>query len=66
MRLEHAHTLVTQTSMPVIEIAISAGYESLNYFSQKFKQVFEYSPAQLRKNKTINALQNSQSNEIIN
>ena len=66
MRLEHAHTLVTQTSMPVIEIAISAGYESLNYFSQKFKQVFEYSPAQLRKNKTSNALQNSQPLERVN
>jgi transcriptional regulator GlxA family with amidase domain len=63
MRLEHAHTLVTQTSMPVIEIAISAGYESLNYFSQKFKQVFEYSPAQLRKNKTSLALENSQLNQ---
>ena len=59
IRLEHAHALVTQTSMPILEIAISAGYENVQYFSQKFKQVFQYSPAQLRKNKTNLTLENS-------
>jgi len=42
-----------------LEIAISAGYENVQYFSQKFKQVFQYSPAQLRKNKTNLTLENS-------
>jgi transcriptional regulator GlxA family with amidase domain len=49
IRLAHAHALVKQTSMPIIEIAISAGYESVAYFSQRFKNRFGYTPSVLRK-----------------
>lgn len=49
IRLTHAHTLVEQTSMPIIEIAISAGYESVAYFSQRFKAMYGYSPSEQRK-----------------
>jgi transcriptional regulator GlxA family with amidase domain len=51
IRLEHAHALVVQTSMPMIEIALSAGYESVAYFSQRFKNHFGYSPSESRKNR---------------
>jgi transcriptional regulator GlxA family with amidase domain len=49
LRLSHAHTLVQQTSMTIIEIAISAGYDSVAYFSQRFKRVYGYTPSELRK-----------------
>lgn len=49
IRLEHAHTLVQQTSMAIIEIAISTGYESVVYFSQRFKGVYGYTPSDMRK-----------------
>jgi transcriptional regulator GlxA family with amidase domain len=49
MRLEHAHILIKQTSLPVIEIALASGYESAAYFSQKFRAHFGYSPTQYRK-----------------
>ena len=49
MRLEHAHLLVKQTSLPIVEIAIASGYESAAYFSQKFKSHFGYSPTSFRK-----------------
>jgi transcriptional regulator GlxA family with amidase domain len=48
LRLELAHTLLQQTSMPTIEIAVSAGYESVAYFSQRFKGVYGYTPSELR------------------
>ncbi len=50
MRLEHAHHLVKQTSLPIVEIAIASGYESAAYFSQKFKTHYGYSPTSFRKN----------------
>lgn len=49
MRLEHAHLLVKQTSLPLIEVALASGYESAAYFSQKFKAHYGYSPTQYRK-----------------
>lgn len=49
MRLEHAHLLVKQTSLPIVEIAVASGYESAAYFSQKFKTHFGYSPTSFRK-----------------
>jgi len=49
MRLDHAHLLVKQTSLPIVEIALASGYESAAYFSQKFKTHFGYSPTTYRK-----------------
>ena len=50
LRLSHAHTLVEQTSMPMVDISVSSGYESVAYLSQIFKAKFGYTPAQFRKN----------------
>ena len=52
IRLSHAHNLIEQTSMTMVEISVSAGYDSVAYLSQKFKAHFGYTPAQFRKNQS--------------
>lgn len=48
LRLEHARVLVMQTSLPIIQVAIEAGYENAAYFTKKFKVHFGQTPSEMR------------------
>lgn len=53
MRLSHAHALLSQTTMTALEVSVAAGYESVAYFSQKFKLLYGVTPAEfLKKNRS--------------
>jgi len=45
LRLAKAHKLLQQTDLPVTEIAVSAGFASLENFSRTYRQVFGCSPS---------------------
>ncbi len=49
IRLKKAHTLVADTHMPPIEIALSCGFSSAASFSQAYKAEYGETPTQRRK-----------------
>ena len=49
-RLDHACKLLTDTSLPINEIATRCGIPDYNYFSKVFKSVYRSSPTSYRKN----------------
>jgi len=48
-RLSKAHQLVLSSSIELIEVALSCGFNTASHFSTRFKQYYGYSPSQLRK-----------------
>jgi len=48
IRLERAYLEVTLTDVPITEIALDAGYDSLEAFSRAFRRTFGLSPSQCR------------------
>lgn len=44
LRLKHARKLLLQTSMPLIDIAISCGFSSTSHFSKSYRTFFETTP----------------------
>ena len=48
-KLDMAVRLLTLTNLPIREIAQTVGYSSVQYFSRRFKEKYEYSPAEYRK-----------------
>lgn len=51
-KLDLAVRLLTMTNLPVSEIAKTVGYSSVQYFSRRFKEKFDLSPAEYRKRRT--------------
>lgn len=49
LRLDRAAQQLKLSNVTVLEVSLSAGYESPGYFSQKFKERFQLTPAQYRK-----------------
>jgi transcriptional regulator GlxA family with amidase domain len=49
IRLKKAHTLVADTRLPQIEIALSCGFSSAASFSQAYKAEYGETPTQRRK-----------------
>jgi AraC family cel operon transcriptional repressor len=49
IRLEHSAKLLTTTNMPILDIMEECGFESLSYFYHRFKEFYEVSPNELRK-----------------
>lgn len=49
-RLDEAAKKLAESSSPVIEIALEAGYESQQAFIQAFHQEYGYTPLEYRKN----------------
>lgn len=47
-RLQTAHELLNDTSLTLQEISHSCGFNCVNYFSRKFKQIYGYTPGQIR------------------
>ena len=48
LRLEKAKKLLTETKIPISEIAIMVGYSRLTYFSRIFKKKYNLSPLEYR------------------
>lgn len=48
-RLEKAHLLLQNTSLPVNEIAEDCGFSSFSHFSRSFKKTYGVTPSQIRK-----------------
>lgn len=48
-RLGAARRLITQTKLPVIDVAFNTGFSSLRQFNDAFKEAFRTSPSQMRK-----------------
>ncbi|GHV42128.1 transcriptional regulator ChbR [Spirochaetia bacterium] len=49
IRLEHAAKLLTTTNVPIIDISADCGFESLSYFYHRFKEHYDISPREFRK-----------------
>lgn len=47
-RLQTAHRLLDDTTLTIQEISYSCGFNSVNYFSRKFRQTYGYTPGQNR------------------
>ncbi|RDD61022.1 GlxA family transcriptional regulator [Ferruginivarius sediminum] len=47
-RLEKARTLLTQTSLPVTEVAVACGFTSVSHFTRCYKRVFGEIPSKAR------------------
>src|SRR6185312_5801473 len=48
-RLLFAKTLITETRMPMVEVALAAGYGSVRRFNSAIKRVFRRAPRELRR-----------------
>ncbi len=48
-RLDRSAKLLRETSMPIIEVALSTGFSDSSYFAKQFKQWAKVSPSQYRK-----------------
>lgn len=44
LRLEHAHRLITQTSISITEVALACGFNSSSHFSRSYKKKYKLSP----------------------
>lgn len=51
IRLERASELLLQTDEKVLTVANSVGFENLSYFIRCFKEHYQYTPAEYRKNR---------------
>jgi len=47
-RLHLAKQLLTQSDLPVTEVAFASGYQSIRRFNEAFKQKFRFAPSSLR------------------
>jgi len=56
LRLERAATRLKLTSMPVVQIAFEAGYQTHESFTRAFHAGFGVSPAQFRRREGLNGL----------
>jgi AraC family transcriptional regulator len=48
VRLKHAEVLLRNTSLPVMEVAFSSGFNSIEYFTAAFKNKYRFPPARFR------------------
>ncbi len=48
-RLHAARILITQTELPIIDVAFSSDFSSLRQFNDVFKDAFKISPSKMRK-----------------
>lgn len=49
LRLERAQLLLKEMRTPIVEVAVSSGFLSASHFSKCFREVYGYSPHQVRK-----------------
>jgi len=51
-RVMFSHQLVTQTDLPITQVAFASGFQSVRQFNSRFQAAFERTPSQLRKGKS--------------
>lgn len=49
LRLRHAHQLLVETSRPISEIALEAGFADGSHFSRRFRDAYRKTPTQVRR-----------------
>ncbi len=54
-RVKQAKLLLLTTDLKIYEIAEKVGFEDMNYFTQRFKQIAGVTPVSLRREKTDEA-----------
>lgn len=52
IRFTEAKRLLTETSIPIIEVALNVGYNTVSHFNRIFKKIEDCSPMEYRK--TVN------------
>ena len=52
MRFERALVLLSQTNLPIADIALALGYENTSFFYRRFREIYGVSPKEYRKNNT--------------
>ena len=50
-RVQRAKRLLNETTLPRLDVALQAGFESLRRFNAVFSEVFERSPSDIRRRK---------------
>ena len=48
LRLRRANVLLTQTSLPVAQVALACGYQSLSHFAKDYRRQFGHTPVKER------------------
>lgn len=48
LRLEHAHTLLVQTKLPIVDVAIACGFVSASHFSKVYRENYSSTPQKTR------------------
>ena len=56
LRLDRARLLLEHMNMPIIEIAIASGFSSASHFSKTYREIYGCSPQEVRKKRTMLAL----------
>ncbi len=51
LRMERARMLLRNSEMSITDVALSSGYPSVNFFIRNFKETYQITPLQYRKNK---------------
>jgi transcriptional regulator GlxA family with amidase domain len=54
LRLERAKSLLEQTTMPIVEVAVACGFVSASHFSKMYRSVLGVAPTRSRKPKMPN------------
>ncbi|MFB9231799.1 GlxA family transcriptional regulator [Pseudohalocynthiibacter aestuariivivens] len=55
LRVQHAHDLVLQTDMSLLDVAVASGFSSTGLLSKKFKKNFGLTPSQMRNRAQVGA-----------
>ena len=50
-RIEKSKSILSETDIPVIEVALKCGYENISNFNRMFRRIVGMSPSEYRKNK---------------
>ena len=53
LRIARAQELLTNTTLPIIDIAAEVGYERQSYFTKKFKELSGITPRQFRASSSL-------------
>ena len=56
IRIEEAKRALAESEKPVLDIALSLGYESVNYFNRRFRNAVGLSPTEYRKQEKNRAI----------
>lgn len=51
LRLKHAHMLLTQSTEPILDIALRCGFADASHLGRCYAEAFDETPAQARRNK---------------